>query len=122
MINTLCAAELLRTFTHALQMDVAASGITLRMQLGVAHGDSVTDFDEHALRQHPVVAQALNLASQSRNLVLLDQNVAGHAQAACASIRPLARPAGASCIERMLPPWPEQLDMQLQDLVLNPDG
>ena len=39
VINTLCAAELLRTFTHALQMDVAASGITLRMQQGVAHGD-----------------------------------------------------------------------------------
>lgn len=115
--DALCAAELLRAFSHALQMEIADSGISLAMQLGIAHGAAVTDFGEAELLQHPAVAEALELAQHSRNLVLLGQSVAGHPQTSCASIRSIARPAGASCIERILPPSSEQLDAQLQSLM-----
>lgn len=118
LANALCAAELLRAFAHALQMEIADSGITLGMQLGVAHGDAVFDFGEEKLLQHAAIAEALELARYSRNLVLLGQSVTGHPQTFCASIRSIARPAGASCIERILPPCSEQLDMQLQSLML----
>lgn len=116
--HALCAAELLRAFAHTLQMEIADSGATLGMQLGVAWGPAVTDLAEQALLHHPAVAEALELTRHSRNLVLLGQSAAGHPQTACASIRSIARPAGASCVERLLPPWPEQLDEQLQDLLL----
>ncbi len=115
--HALCAAELLRAFSHALQMEMADSGITLGIQLGVAHGEVVIDLSEEGLLQHAAVAEALELARHSRNLVLLGQSVAGHPQTSCASIRSIIRPAGASCIERMLPPRSEQLDMQLQSLM-----
>lgn len=113
----LCAAELLRAFSHALQMEIADSGISLAMQLGIAHGAAVMDLSEEGLLQHPAIAEALELARHSRNLVLLGQSVAGHPQTVCASIRSIARPAGASCIERILPPSSEQLDAQLQSLM-----
>lgn len=115
--NALCAAELLRAFSHALQMEIADSGISLAMQLGVAQGAAVLDLSEEGLLQHPAIAEALELARHSRNLVLLGQTVADHPQTSSASIRSIARPAGASCIERILPPCSEQLDAQLQGLM-----
>ncbi len=115
--DALCAAELLRAFSHALQMEIADSGISLAMQLGVAHGPAVMDLSEEGLLQHPAITEALELVRHSRNLVLLGQSVTGHPQTSCASIRSIARPAGACCIERILPPSSEQLDAQLQSLM-----
>lgn len=115
--NALCAAELLRAFSHALQMEIADSGISLTMQLGIAQGTAVLELSEEGLLQHPAIAEALELAHHSRNLVLLGQTVADHPQTSSASIRNIARPAGASCIERILPPRSEQLDAQLQGLM-----
>lgn len=117
LAHALCAGELLRGFAHALQIELAGSDTTLGIQLGIAQGAAVTDQELSALRQHQVVEEALELCQHSRNLVLVGQSAALHAQAACASIREIARPAAASCIERLLPPWPEQLDGQLQKLV-----
>lgn len=116
--HALCAAELLRAFAHTLQMEIADSGTTLGMQLGIACGSTVSDLSEEGLLQHPAIAEALELGRHSRNLVLVGQSAAGHPQTSCASIRSIARPAGASCVERLLSPWPEQLDDQLQDLML----
>ncbi|NLD15624.1 MAG: hypothetical protein GX665_11165 [Gammaproteobacteria bacterium] len=118
LANALCAAELLRAFAHSLQIEVADSGMTLSMQLGIAEGMPVADLSEGSLLQHPVVGQALELGRYSRNLVLLSASAASHPQTACASIRAIARPAGASCIEHLHLPHSGQLDDQLQGLML----
>lgn len=118
LANALCAAELLRAFAHALQIEVANSGMTLSMQLGIAEGAPVIDLSEDGLLLHPVIGQALELGRHSRNLVLLSASAASHPQAACASIRAIVRPAGASCIEHLHLPHSEHLDDQLQGLML----
>lgn len=115
--HALCAAELLRAFAHALQAEMADTGATVGMQLGIAAGEAVLDLSEAGLLQHPTITEALELRRHSRNLVLLGQSVATHPQTACSSTRKIARPEGASFIERMLAPWPDQLDEQLQALM-----
>lgn len=116
--HALCAAELLRVFVHALQMEIADSDTTLSIQLSLACGEAVIDLSEEGLLQHPAIAEALRLGRHSRNLVLLDRSVLSHPQAACASVRGIARAAGASYIEHMRAPWPDLLDEQLQALML----
>lgn len=118
LTHALCAAELLRAFAHALQMDVADTGMALNIQLGVALGEVLSDVSTDTLHQHPLLAEALQLCRHSCNLVLLSETAARHPHSACASIRSIARPAGASCVERLHAPWPEQLDDQLQGLML----
>lgn len=116
--DALHAAELLRAFAHALQIEIADSGIALCMQLGISHGDAILDLSEPALMGHPAVRQAIELNQHSRNLVLISQSLAEHpATLDSASIHNLTRPADSSCIVQLLSPGPEQLDEQLQELL-----
>lgn len=115
--HALCAAELLRAFAHALQAEMADTGAAVSLQLGIAAGEAVFDLSEAGLLQHPAITEALELRQHSRNLVLLGRSVATHPQTACSNTRYIARPEGARYIERMLAPWPDQLDDQLQALM-----
>lgn len=118
--HAVCCGELLRAFAHSLQIDIADSGAVLSLQLGISQGAAITDITEDGLREQLSVQNAIALSDSSRNLVLLCETVALHEQTlACARIRNLAKPAGASCIERLLAPYPEQLDAQLQQLMRN---
>ena len=59
-------------------------------------------------------ADALALAQHSRNLLLLDQSIASQeALRSHARIRSIASPAGCSCVERLLDPYPALLERQL---------
>jgi len=111
---SLCCGELLREFGHSLQVDIADSGITVGLQLGISYGEAITDFTFESLLAQPSVITALELSQFSRNLLLVSNELAVDSRAqACARIRSIARPEGANCIEHLLAPYPAQLDKQL---------
>lgn len=120
--QAVCAAELLRALVHSLQMDIADSRITLGIRLGLALGEPVIDLSEPGLLEHPAVQQALELSRYSRNLALVSETLAAHSHTReCAGIRRIAKPAGAHCIERLLPPYAGQLDEQLMGMLAQLD-
>lgn len=115
---SLCCGELLREFGHSLQVDIADSGITVGLQLGISYGEAIIDLTPESLLAQPSVNNALELSRFSRNLLLVSNELAVDSRAqACARIRSIARPEGANCVERLLPPYPAQLDKQLQILM-----
>ncbi|WP_313364638.1 AhpA/YtjB family protein, partial [Pseudomonas sp.] len=46
LTNAICCGELLRALGHALQIEVADSGITLQLQLGLALGDDLQGLEQ----------------------------------------------------------------------------
>lgn len=115
--NALCCGELLRAFGHALQIEVADSGIALHIQLGLSEGPSAKDVSLGELLLSESVQTALNLSQHSRNLLLLSDSLAQHSSiAACSRIRPIAQPADACCLETLLDPYPVLLQNQLHHL------
>ncbi len=115
--NALCCGELLRAFGHALQIEVADSGIALHIQLGLSEGPSAKDVSLGELLLSESVQTALNLSQHSRNLLLLSDSLAQHSSlAACSRIRPIAQPADACCLETLLNPYPALLQNQLHHL------
>lgn len=117
--NALCCGELLRAFGHALQAEIADSGIALHVQLGLSEGPSVKDMSLGELLLSDSAQTALSLSQHSRNLLLLSNSLAKHSGiAAYSRIRAIAQPAEASCLESMLQPYPALLQKQLRNLSL----
>lgn len=115
--NALCCGELLRAFGHALQIEVADSGIALHIQLGLSEGPSAKDVSLGELLLSESAQTALSLSQHSRNLLLLSDNLAQHSSiAACSRIRPITQPEDACCLETLLNPYPALLQNQLQNL------
>lgn len=115
--NALCCGELLRAFGHALQIEVADSGIALHIQLGLSEGQSAKGVSLGELLLSDNAQTALNLSQHSRNLLLLSNSLAQHSSiAACSRIRPMTQPAGACCLETLLNPYPALLQSQLHNL------
>ncbi|SEL43941.1 Uncharacterized membrane protein affecting hemolysin expression [Atopomonas hussainii] len=119
--NALCCAELLRGLGHSLQVEVADSGLTLQLQLGLAVGDSLQDLPQGELLLSEATQAALALSQHSRNLVLLDQSISSESDIRHrAKVRPIASPAGACCVERLLEPYQSLLDSQLTQMFESP--
>ena len=117
LIHALCCGELMRALSHSLQIAVADSGITLQLQLGLTLADGLTDLGLADLLLHEQVQAVLTLALHSRNLLLVDASVAAvPALREQARIRPIVSPVGASCVERLLEPYPAQLERQLSQM------
>lgn len=115
--NALCCGELLRAFGHALQIEVADSGIALHIQLGLSEGPSAKDVSLGELLLSESAQTALSLSQHSRNLLLLSDSLAQHSSiAACSRIRPITQPADACCLETLLNPYPTLLQSQLHNL------
>lgn len=114
---SLCCGELLRAFGHSLQIDIADSDAIVSLKLGLSHGPALKDTDEPALLEEPLAA-ALNLSEHSRNLLLLSSEFAGDSRTqSCARTRNISRPENTHCVERLLEPYPAQLDKQLHELM-----
>ncbi len=114
LTHAICCGELMRALGHALQIEVADSGITLQLQLGLTLGDDLEDLGQAELLLSDSALDALALSQHSRNLLLVEQRVAQDALARQrARIRPIASPEGASCVERLLDPYPALLERQL---------
>lgn len=114
LTHAICCGELMRALGHALQIEVADSGITLQLQLGLALGSGLETLGQAELLLSDSALDALALSQHSRNLLLVDQHVAqDDLVRQRARIRPIASPEGASCVERLLDPYPALLERQL---------
>ncbi|MDD0842944.1 histidine kinase [Pseudomonas sp. Gutcm_11s] len=114
LTHALCCGELMRALGHALQIEVADSGITLQLQLGLTKTDEEISPSQAELLLSEVAQDALALAQHSRNLLLVQRSVADDPLLRQrARIRAIASPEGASCVERLLEPYPSLLERQL---------
>ncbi|WP_043308457.1 hypothetical protein [Pseudomonas sp. ML96] len=114
LTHALCCGELMRALGHALQIEVADSGITLQLQLGLTKTDEELSPSQAELLLSEVAQDALALAQHSRNLLLVQRSVADDPLLRQrARIRAIASPEGASCVERLLEPYPSLLERQL---------
>jgi hypothetical protein len=114
LTHALCCGELLRALGHALQIEVADSGITLQLQLGLTRSDEEISPSQAEVLLSEAAQDALALAQHSRNLLLVQRSVADDPLLRQrARIRAIASPEGASCVERLLEPYPSLLERQL---------
>lgn len=114
LTNALCCGELLRAMGHQLQIEVADSGITLQLQLGLMLADDLYGISQVDLLLTEPAQAALALSQHSRNLLLVERRVGEDLLIRQrARIRPIASPEGACCVERLLEPYPSLLERQL---------
>ncbi|MFG0630230.1 MAG: histidine kinase [Gammaproteobacteria bacterium] len=114
LTNAICCGELLRALGHALQIEVADSGITLQLQLGLVLADDLQGLEQVDLLMAEKAQDALALSQHSRNLLLVERQISDDALVRQrARIRPIASPEGACCVERLMEPYPSMLERQL---------
>ena len=114
LTNAICCGELLRALGHALQIEVADSGITLQLQLGLVLADDLQGLEQIDLLMTEKAQYALALSQHSRNLLLVERKISDDALIRQrARIRPIASPEGACCVERLMEPYPSMLERQL---------
>ena len=111
LTNAICCGELLRALGHQLQIEVADSGITLQLQLGLTLGDELFGLSQIDLLLTDPAQDALALSQHSRNLLLVERRISDDALIRQrARIRPIASPEGACCVERLMEPYPSMLE------------
>ncbi len=114
LTNAICCGELLRALGHQLQIEVADSGITLQLQLGLTLGDELFGLSQIDLLLTEPAQDALALSQHSRNLLLVERKINDDPLIRQrARIRPIASPEGACCVERLMEPYPSMLERQL---------
>ncbi|MDT4792165.1 hypothetical protein FQZ97_246250 [compost metagenome] len=114
LTHALCCGELMRALGHALQIEVADSGITLQLQLGLTLGDDLSGLGQGDLLLNDTTQSALALSQHSRNLLLVERSIAeDDLVRQRARIRAITSPEGACCVERLLDPYPSLLERQL---------
>nr|WP_232111514.1 histidine kinase [Pseudomonas guariconensis] len=114
LTNAICCGELLRALGHALQIEVADSGITLQLQLGLVLADDLQGLEQVDLLMTEKAQDALALSQHSRNLLLVERKISDDGLIRQrARIRPIASPEGACCVERLMEPYPSMLERQL---------
>lgn len=114
LTHAICCGELMRALGHALQIDVADSGITLQLQLGLTLGEKLKGLSQGDLLLSETAQSALALSLHSRNLLLVERSIADDTSVSQrARIRAIASPQGACCVERLLEPYPSLLERQL---------
>jgi uncharacterized membrane protein affecting hemolysin expression len=114
LTHAICSGELLRALGHALQIEVADSGITLQLQFGLTAGDDLSAASQGDLLLSETAQDALALSQHSRNLLLVTRQIAEDPLLRQrVRIRAIASPEGASCVERLLDPYPALLERQM---------
>ncbi|MCQ4254439.1 AhpA/YtjB family protein [Stutzerimonas stutzeri] len=114
LTHAICCGELMRALGHALQIEVADSGIALQLQLGLTRGDNLVDLSQGDLLLSEPAQAALDMSLHSRNLLLVERSISEDSLIQQrARIRPIASPEGACCVERLLEPYPSLLERQL---------
>lgn len=114
LTHAICCGELMRALGHALQIQVADSGITLQLQFGLTLGTGLEDLSQGELLLSDSAQSALALSQHSRNLLLVAREIGDDPLLRQrARIRAIASPEGACCVERLLDPYPALLERQL---------
>ncbi|AQZ94841.1 histidine kinase [Halopseudomonas phragmitis] len=117
LTHALCCGELLRILGHDLQIEIADTGIALQLQLGLSHSPCLKDFSLEELASNAHCQQSLEQVQYSRNLLLLDAELAsGSLVRSRAVIRRLASQQGLYCVERLQEPYQSLLEQQLNQL------
>ncbi|MDP3815457.1 AhpA/YtjB family protein [Pseudomonas sp.] len=117
LTHAICCGELMRALGHALQIEVADSGITLQLQLGLSLGENLLELSQGDLLLSATAQDALALSQHSRNLLLVERSIADDPLVRQrARIRAIASPQGAYCVERLLEPYPSLLERQLSHM------
>lgn len=114
LTHAICCGELMRALSHALQIEVADSGLTLQLQLGLTEGEGLYELSQGDLLLSDAAQAALAMSLHSRNLLLVERSIGDDPLIRQrARIRPIASPEGACCVERLLEPYPSLLERQL---------
>ena len=114
LTHAICCGELMRALGHALQIEVADTGITLNLQLCLTQGEDLYDLSQGDLLLSQPAQAALEMSLHSRNLLLIEREIGNDPLIRQrASIRSIASPEGACCVERLLEPYPSLLERQL---------
>ena len=115
--DALCCGELMRVLGHELQLQIADTGIALHIQIALCHtvcGDIAVD---QLPEESPDCAQMLDRMQHSRNLLLLDSELANSGLLSDkAVLRRLASQPGSHCVERLLEPYQGRLEQHLSML------
>lgn len=112
--HALCCGELLRALGHSLQLEMADTGHVLQVQLALCAGSLPAQLSQADLLLSEPAQQALALAQHSRTLLLTDAQLGTAAPILeRARLRPTSNPAGAYCVESLLPPYPALIERQL---------
>lgn len=120
--HALCCGELLRSMSQDLQEDLAGTGITLTLQLGLGQSKALAGLTQGELLLDETVQSALSLSRHSRDLLLLAHSISNEPLVRQrARVQPVARPAGACCVERLQDPYPALLERQ-RALLLNEES
>lgn len=113
----LCCGELLRVLGHELQLQIADTGVALHIQLALCHTPCQDIEPEQLAEESPECAQMLERLQHSRNLLLLDSELANSGQLKDkAVLHRLASQPGSHCVERLLEPYQSELEKQLKRL------
>lgn len=117
LTHALCCGELLRVLAHDLQIEIADTGITLNLQLVLGHGSSPMNQPGLPLEQDETLTAALAQLEHSRNLLLLDAELAASSLLTQrAATRRLASQPEVRCVERLREPWQSALERQINQL------
>ena len=113
----LCCGELMRVLGHELQLQIADTGIALHIQIALCHTSCVGIAADELPTESEECAQMLQRMQHSRNLLLLDSELANSGLLQDKSVlRRLASQPGNHCVERLLEPYQSQLQQQLNSL------
>lgn len=117
LTHGLCCGELLRVLGHDLQIEIADTGIALHLQLALCHAPGLENISDAGLSEHELCQRTLEQLQHSRNLLLVDADLAvGGTLADSAVARRLASQPGIYCIERLLEPYQSMVESQLNKL------
>lgn len=115
--NALCCGELMRVLGHELQIQIADTGIALHVQIALCHTPCQDIPADELAQASDDCALMLERMQYSRNLLLLDAELAGSGLLNDkATLRRLASQPGIYCVERLREPYQGQLEQHLQSV------
>lgn len=118
--HALCCGELLRSMSQNLQAELADTGFNLVLHMGLGQGKALSGLGLKELLNDEAVQTTLTLSQHSQNLLLLAHTISNEPLVRQrARVQPMAKPAGACCIERLNDPYPALLERQ-RVLLLTP--
>src|SRR5690606_32086803 len=96
----LCCGELMRVLGHELQLQIADTGIALHIQLALCHTPCQGIELDQLQEESPDCARLLERMQHSRNLLLLDSELATSGLLSDKAVsRRLASQPGSHCVE-----------------------
>ncbi|SDS65763.1 Uncharacterized membrane protein affecting hemolysin expression [Halopseudomonas litoralis] len=113
--DALFCGELMRVLGHELQIQIADTGVALHVQIALCHTPCQDIAPDEMQERSPDCAQMLERMQHSRNLLLLDAELATSGLLNDkVVVRRLASQSGVYCVERLKEPYQSQLERHLE--------